>query len=312
MLTVCLDSMLNQFADEGVASLVEVVVSDNASSDGTEKLVLEYQKKFPQIKYFRNPENLGADRNIANSVIKATGKYGWYFGDDDALAPGAIKYVVGILQKFQPAVVGFKSVDLETPDKVPGPEVRVLEKDPKVLEDFREFVEKGYCVGTLSVLAFDRDLWLSTDKTNTHPLWECIEIIFRLIAKAKGRNLVYIDQVCVYTGVGGGWVKNGTELDTFLNWKEIHSSLVRYGYDENWVRKEQVHFPKDLILILLRAKGHDLSMDLKHLKRIYSNFSGHYFYLSLATLIFFVPNFVIKAVRDTKKNLKTKIKPNVI
>lgn len=302
MLRVCLDSILNQFVDLGLSGLVEVVVSDNASGDGTRELVLEYQKKFPQLKYFRNAENLGADKNIANSVIKATGKFGWYFGDDDALAPGAIKYVVGILQKFQPAVVNLKSADLEAPDKAPGPQFQITEKDPIVISDFREFVEKGYCPGTLSVLLFDRDLWLSTDKTNTHPLWECIEIIIRLISEAKGRKFVYIDQVCVYTGAGGGWVKNGTELDTFLNWKEIVSSLGQYGYDENWIRQEQADFPKALILILLRAKGHDLPMDFKYLKRIYSNFSGHNFYLALATLIFYVPNFIIKAVRDTKKS----------
>ena len=304
-----MDSMLNQFVDKDVASQVEVVVSDNASSDSTEKIILEYQKKFPQLKYFRNAENLGADKNIANSVIKATGKYGWYFGDDDALAPGAIKYVIGILQKFQPALIGFKSVDLATPEKAPGPELQVAEKNPIVINDFREFMEKGYCVGTLSVLLFDRDLWLNTDKKNTHPLWECIEIIIRLISQAKGRKFVYIDQICVYTGVGGGWVKNGVELDTFLNWKEIVASLGQYGYNENWIRQSQADFPKSLILILLRAKGHDLPMNLNNLKRIYSNFSRSYFYLALATLIFFVPNFIIKAVRDTK-NLLIKIKFN--
>ena len=306
MLRVTLDSIFNQFEDESLKNLVEVVVSDNASPDSTQNLVAEYQKKFSQLKYFRNPENLGADLNIVNSVVKATGKYGWYLGDDDALPPGALKYACGVLEKFSPAVMGIKPAVFTDPTRVPGPEFTLKEKDPIVIEDFQEFMAKGYCLGILGVLAFDRDLWMATDRTNSHSLWECVEILLRLMPKARNRKFVYIDQVGVLAGEGYGWVRGGKELYTFMDWREILNSLPGYGYDKAWVLEEDKKLPGRLPLILLRAKGHGLSMEFRHLRNMYKSFSGHWFYLSLATIIFFVPNFIVRFVRDLRKRVAPK------
>ena len=87
-----LDSIIAQATDE-----VEIVVSDNASTDGTEALVRDYQSRFPRIRYHRNPENLGADRNFLKVVEIAQGEYGWLLGSDDALADGAIAAVLSRL-----------------------------------------------------------------------------------------------------------------------------------------------------------------------------------------------------------------------
>ena len=301
-LRVCLDSVFFQFSDEKLKD-----VSDNASPDSTEALVLGYQKTFPQLKYFRNPENIGFGLNLVNSVTKAAGKYGWYLGDDDALAPGCLKYITEMLTEIQPAVVGVASAPLVDPDKVPAAASPTNLIKPTILGSFQEFMAKGYCLGILSVILFDRELWLTIDRTKFLPSWLYYEVILKLMPKAKGRKFAYIGQVCVYVGKGYGWVKNGGELNTFLEWKDIFSSLGQYGYDENWIRQELKPFPRWLILILLRAKGHDLSMDFKHLERIYKSFSGHAFYLALATFIFYVPNFIIKAVRNSKNFLAGKI-----
>lgn len=303
LLRVCLDSIFLQVTGTEMASAIEVVVSDNASADSTGQLIKDYQNRHPELKYFRNSENIGGDLNLANSVVKATGKYAWYLGDDDALAPGVLKYVLGILQKFQPAVVGVKSADFLPADRVPGPEFQIIDKQPIVVDDFREFMEKGYCLGILSVILFDRDLWLQVDRTVYHPIWLYYEIVLKLMPKAAGRNFVYVDQVGVLTGAGYSWIKNGGELFTFLDWKEILNSLADYGYNKIWIQSEQKNFPKRLLLVLLQAKGHDLPKKLKNLKRIYKSFPDNPFYLALATIIFYVPNFAVKFARDTKKAL---------
>lgn len=303
LLRVCLESIFNQFQEERLKSFIEVVVSDNASSDSTEALVANFQKIYPQLKYFRNPENIGGDLNLANSVVKATGKYAWYLGDDDALAPGILTHVAGILTRIQPAVMGVNSAELLDPKKIPGPQFTVMEKEPIVVDDFKEFMAKGYCLGILSVILFDRDLWLTIDRTEFHPVWLYYEVVLKMMPKATGRKFAYVDQPGVLTGVGYGWVKKGGEINTFLDWKEILTALDQYGYDKNWIKETQKDFHKRLILILLRAKGHDLPMEAKHLKRIYQSFPRHWFYLALATIIFYIPNFIIKFIRNTKKAL---------
>lgn len=87
-----LDSVIRQATDE-----VEIVVSDNASTDNTEALVREYQAHFPRIRYHKNPENLGADRNFLKVVELGEGEYCWLLGSDDALAEGAIAAMLPLL-----------------------------------------------------------------------------------------------------------------------------------------------------------------------------------------------------------------------
>ncbi len=62
---------------------IEVIVSDNASTDETEKLCQVYCKQDGRLKYIRQPNNLGATGNF-NAVRKhAAGKFFMWLADDD-------------------------------------------------------------------------------------------------------------------------------------------------------------------------------------------------------------------------------------
>ena len=70
--------------------MVEIVISDNASVDGTKEMISGFVEKYGNILYFRNETNIGFDRNLNNAVTLANGKYCLTLGDDDALFPGAL------------------------------------------------------------------------------------------------------------------------------------------------------------------------------------------------------------------------------
>lgn len=73
------------------ASRIEICVSDNASTDGTEILISELQNTTPvRIIFSRNKTNLGADANYLRAVELASGDYCWYMGSDDIAAPGSL------------------------------------------------------------------------------------------------------------------------------------------------------------------------------------------------------------------------------
>lgn len=61
---------------------LEVVISDNHSADQTEELVASYAKNDPRVKYFRNPANLGIERNLFRMFALARGEYVQYLADD--------------------------------------------------------------------------------------------------------------------------------------------------------------------------------------------------------------------------------------
>lgn len=85
-----LESIVNQATEE-----VEIVVSDNASTDNTEEIVEQYRKIFPQITYYRQLTNAGADRNYLKVVELAAGEYCWLFGSDDVMKENAIAKILG-------------------------------------------------------------------------------------------------------------------------------------------------------------------------------------------------------------------------
>jgi abequosyltransferase len=84
--------------------LVEILVSNNASSDATEQVVAGAQANFATLPVhhlftpFHQTENIGADANFAFCYRQAQGTFLWICGDDDLLAPGALSMVMGHLQ----------------------------------------------------------------------------------------------------------------------------------------------------------------------------------------------------------------------
>jgi abequosyltransferase len=78
---------------------IEIVVSDNASTDETKAVIEEFQHSHTNIRYVRSEINVGADRNLLNAVRIAHGKYCWLMGSDDIIEPDGINSVMNIISK---------------------------------------------------------------------------------------------------------------------------------------------------------------------------------------------------------------------
>jgi abequosyltransferase len=72
------------------ANRVEVLVSDNDSTDGTPDVVTSAQMKGLPVRYVRNTKNIGSDHNIAQCFNLARGRYVLIMGDDDLLVDGML------------------------------------------------------------------------------------------------------------------------------------------------------------------------------------------------------------------------------
>lgn len=64
---------------------IELVISDNASTDETEEVSRELAKSDGRIAYHRQPENIGLLNNFMRTMALAKGVYFRWIGDDDAL-----------------------------------------------------------------------------------------------------------------------------------------------------------------------------------------------------------------------------------
>jgi hypothetical protein len=77
MLPTSLSAALSQTHDD-----VEVIVSDNASTDNTEEVVRKFGRR---VRYYRNETNLGPSANFCRLVELATGDYFSWLQDDDCI-----------------------------------------------------------------------------------------------------------------------------------------------------------------------------------------------------------------------------------
>jgi glycosyltransferase involved in cell wall biosynthesis len=98
-LRAALDSLLSQTFDD-----VELIICDNASTDGTEAVCRTYAASDPRIRYFRNATNLGAMRNFDLAFAHARGRYFKWAAADDLVEREFVRRCVEVLDR-EPEVV---------------------------------------------------------------------------------------------------------------------------------------------------------------------------------------------------------------
>ena len=77
---------------------LEILVSDNCSSDDTKNIIDSLQDQFHnQIIYHRQSENIGFEANFEFLVNKSQGKYLYLMGDDDLLSTNFLQTVISLI-----------------------------------------------------------------------------------------------------------------------------------------------------------------------------------------------------------------------
>lgn len=80
---------------------VELLVSDNASTDETAEICNRWKDKLgDKINIFRNQENVGLINNCFLSIERSVGDFVWLVGDDDPMGINALERVLGIIHKY--------------------------------------------------------------------------------------------------------------------------------------------------------------------------------------------------------------------
>lgn len=156
-----LDSMFGQLTDD-----VELVILDGASSDNTEEVVRAYQSRCSRLRYVRQAENRGVDRDFDRVVELADGEYCWLMTDDDLLRPGAVAAVLAALQDDYSLVV--VNAEVRSADMSALVEKRRLRFDaPRTygpLEMDGLFADAGAYLTFIGCVVIRRSLWLQRER----------------------------------------------------------------------------------------------------------------------------------------------------
>lgn len=82
----------------------EIVVCDNASTDGTSDYLAGVAREDPRVRHVRNEENIGGTSNFNRAFRLARGRYFRWAGADDFVSPGVLSRCVEVLES-DPSVV---------------------------------------------------------------------------------------------------------------------------------------------------------------------------------------------------------------
>lgn len=228
---------------------IEILVSDNASTDGTKEYMLMLQKNNPMIKYYRNPKNLGFDGNFLNCLEKANGEYIWLLGDDDFMLDGAVDSIFLAMSK-NPVCIHLNSSGIAQKHPIKFGKPRFKYEGIKEYQDKNKFFkEMGIYCTFLSTLVYrtefvknieNKEQYFNTNLLQSH--------IFFEIMKNRGIYILNTKNCLAATGnkkinydLPKTWIKGYSDL--------LLNTAVKCGFNEKVVNEE---LQKDLDTTIYR------------------------------------------------------------
>jgi len=229
----------------GFEDSIEIIISDNGSSDNTSEVGEAFARDHSFIRFIRKPTNLGVFRHFIELVREAQGEYVWLFGDDDRITKDAVGKVLAKLTGDCNFVIcnhAIYSIDFSTLFKE-----RVLHVSSDQEYDSPEAVLEtfGISFGYITAVVLRRDKALIlTDEDRERFSGYGLPVLYDIYASLKlGGVIRYIAEPIVL---------NRAENSNYYNWNhyfvegaaEIFNGLERsQGYS-----KRSVFIARDKVL----------------------------------------------------------------
>jgi glycosyltransferase involved in cell wall biosynthesis len=137
LIGAAIESILNQtFRD------FELIISDNASTDGTEAICRGYAARDPRIRYYRSTDNRGSSWNFNHVFELSQSPYFKWVAHDDMCAPQFIERCVEILDHHPEVVLCYpRTTDIDDQGRYLGDyDDRFDLRSPKPYERFLQCI----------------------------------------------------------------------------------------------------------------------------------------------------------------------------
>jgi hypothetical protein len=102
------------------AHLIEIIVVDDGSTDGTWRYLSELARTRPNIKIFQQPHTGGPSAGRNRALSEASGSYVFFNDADDYLGPDALRRLLAVAQQQDSDIVVARVSWIGKPDAAPG------------------------------------------------------------------------------------------------------------------------------------------------------------------------------------------------
>lgn len=301
-----LDSIANQL-DSSIRDRVEILVSDNASTDETGNIVREFElSRGIGVSYFRNEQNVGYDANVDLLFKRALGNFVWTVGDDDVLEPGSLTQILRVLDKYPQLTaiqVNFDKYN-RTLDKV-------VDKCPMpsdvLCQDAETFLKNSHGrYGSLSAIIINRDTWNREDLSAAFGslvihMYGLVQVILRGSSYLIASSLIKVRDGSINSQRADG----GATLKIALTSGYLYHAMLQMGYSKqlvNWHLKADRPY---VFSAIPRAKYDGIRNKMEITMMLIKVHNSASLWLRWIPLIF-LPDSLFRPIYQLKKRISSK------
>lgn len=246
-------------------SRVEVIISDNCSTDNTSEVINEYLIKYPFIRYVRNKENIGPDSNFLQCMNLAKGEYSLLLSDDDVFIEGKLKELVNFLEESpELSLVYLQAKGFHENYK----NEESCEKYKKTIYDNKMFFTKDKKLfmdyasrmwGFVSCFIYLTKAFKEIDNPEQFKKTYWLQSYIHILCSNYGeKNLGIVSKPCIGAGIYSVVSNFDTALGNVKNYKEMLDFAIKNGFDKKQLNDFFIWrtcFIEKRILIKEKASG---------------------------------------------------------
>lgn len=295
-----LGSIVSQLQDN-----VEIVVSDNASNDKTQQIVMSYLTRYPSIKYFRNDKNVGGEENTKLVFKRACGNFVWLLGDDDKIKRGGIKKVLDVLNENPTVAHIFVNLSIWNRDfSICTNENFLSIKNDMILNDKDEYLDLlGQNAAFTPTQVINRKLWLEIKNNifdNTG--WMSLFNLFYLL---PGRSAYIVAEPFALFADGSlNCHQQGAFLNQIFALIRLFNYLPTLGYDGKICEKKIKIMLRNLPLAILSAKEHNLIVNKQLIGEAKNTFGKYLYFWFFCMPVLLTPRRILRQIHNIGRYFK--------
>lgn len=227
-----IESVLSNLYPE-IEDRLEILISDNASTDTTSEIVSSYVTKYPQlISYYRNDINIGFDANIEEVFKKARGEYVEVLGDDDFLKNKSLRKIFTTIDSYPNISVVLVAVSFLNQNTHQEIEGLKFENDVLCADGNAFFQLSKWGTAAISSIIIKKSDWIEQNLEKYYGTqWIHIAAIMNILKKDK-RAYIVSDNLVTVRVANARWETNfGNQLKAGMDHLRLFSGLLDLEYD---------------------------------------------------------------------------------
>ncbi len=215
----------------------ELVIGEDCSTDKTRKIVIDYQKKYPnKIRLILNRHNIGANLNFDNAFMACKGKYiAILEGDDYWTLPSKLQKQVDFLENNPEYAISAHAVDIISQSNKESFVPDTIKKNPKKEYTMRDLIHENF-IPTCSVV-YRKINGLILPSWMKHVSYQ--DLPLHILHAQYGKISYFPEVMACYRVHSGGMWANRDKLFKIKRTITIYKHLNRYfKYQSKDVKRE--------------------------------------------------------------------------